>query len=618
VANTNVAGNPVESIKFPLENRIWFNYPGQPKSGLGTAVSGTFDKPTRIGRVLDDGTTQLTQISYNSLGNPTHMIDPLGRDTQIDYAANQIDVVRVSQKTAASTFSTIAELTYNNQHLPLTYKDAANQTTSYRYNSSGQLIEVKDALNQVSDYEYDQLGYLTKVTNANGKTELSLAYDTWGRVASKTDSEGHTLSYSYDNFDRITQVTYPDGSVETLNWDKLDLASITDRQGRTTQYSYDAVRNLIASIDPLNRKTQYDYYPNQTLKNLIDAKGQITTWNRDLQSRVTAKVYADGQQETNSYESTTSRLKTLTDSLGQSKRYTYAKDNRPTQLEYLNAINAAPTVNLSYDAWFPRVTAMTDGTGTTQYQYQALGLPGALSLKQTDGPYLNDTIGYQYDALGRINNLNVDSSSESFEYDALSRVVNHNNPLGSFTQTYLGETGQLTGLQHSNGLVGTTWSYDDNTHDRRLLSILNSGATRSYDYVTIAPNIIRQIHEISTGNSARPAKDWTYGYDAADRLDTAQASDGAQYSYDYDAGDNLRSIARPTATTDFVVNSLNQVTDASGVAYSYDANGNLKDDGIRTYQWDADNRLLQIGYKAQPTRSTQFRYDGLGFVTDLQ
>ena len=67
-SNTNMASEPVESIKYPFENRIWFNYPGQPNGGLGTVVSGTLDKPTNIGRVLDDGTTQLTQLQYNNLG----------------------------------------------------------------------------------------------------------------------------------------------------------------------------------------------------------------------------------------------------------------------------------------------------------------------------------------------------------------------------------------------------------------------------------------------------------------------------------------------------------------------------------------------------------------------
>ncbi|MEQ1742928.1 MAG: RHS repeat-associated core domain-containing protein [Candidatus Nitrotoga sp.] len=610
--NTNFTTNPVESIKYPLENRIWFNYPGQPTGGLGTAVSGTMDKPNRIGRVLDDGTTQLTQISYNSLGNPVHVIDPLGRDTQIDYAANQIDVIRVSQKTAVSSYSTVAEYTYNSHHLPLTYKNAAGQTTIYSYNDAGQITQAKDALNQTSDYEYDTLGYLTKITNANGQTAVSLTYDSFGRVATRTDSEGHVLTYSYDNFDRITQTTYPDGTTQTASWDKLDLAAVTDRQGRQSQYVHDAVRNLVTTIDPLNREIHYGYYPNQTLKSLTDANGKITSWNRDLQSRVTAKIYDDGKQEAVAYESTTSRVKSLIDSLGQRKNYTYAKDNRPTKLDYLNALNATPSVSLSYDTWFPRVVSMTDGTGITQYQYQALGLPGALQLKQVDGPYQNDAIGYQYDALGRITTRTIDSSSETFSYDALNRTVSHNNPLGSFVQSYLGETSQLTGLQLSNGLLGTSWQYDDNFNDRRLLGIVNSGATRSYNYVITPENIINQIHETSPANSAWPAKVWDYGYDASDRLETVQASDGTQYDYYYDHGDNLTTITAPAITTNFTVNNLNQVAAANGQSYVYDANGNLVDDGVRTYLWDAENRLLQIGYKAQPTRSTQFRYDGLG------
>ncbi|MFZ1767415.1 MAG: RHS repeat-associated core domain-containing protein, partial [Candidatus Nitrotoga sp.] len=483
---------------------------------------------------------------------------------------------------------------------------------TYSYNIAGQITQAKDALNQTSDYEYDTLGYLTKITNANGQTAVSLTYDSFGRVATRTDSAGHVLTYSYDNFDRITQTTYPDGTTQTASWDKLDLAAVTDRQGRQSQYVYDAVRNLVTTIDPLSREIHYGYYPNQTLKSLTDANGKVTSWNRDLQSRVTAKIYDDGKQETVGYENTTSRVKSLTDSLGQRKNYSYAKDNRPTKLDYPNALNATPDVSLSYDTWFPRVISMTDGTGITQYQYQALGLPGALQLKQVDGPYQNDAIGYQYDALGRIITRTIDSSSETFSYDALNRSVSHNNPLGSFVQSYLGETSQLTRLQLSNGLLGTSWTYDDNFNDRRLLGIVNSGATRSYNYVTTPENIINQIHETAPTNSAWPAKVWDYGYDSSDRLETVQASDGTQYDYYYDHGDNLTTITAPAITTNFTVNNLNQVASANGQSYVYDANGNLEDDGVRTYLWDAENRLLQIGYKAQPTRSTQFRYDGSG------
>src|ERR1700741_5497898 len=52
----------LESVKEPLEGRVWFEYPG----GCN-AVVGTTDQPSHIGRVLDDGQTQLYTKNYNAL-----------------------------------------------------------------------------------------------------------------------------------------------------------------------------------------------------------------------------------------------------------------------------------------------------------------------------------------------------------------------------------------------------------------------------------------------------------------------------------------------------------------------------------------------------------------------
>ncbi len=160
--NENVTASTLESVKYPYENRVWFNYPGQ----ADTLFSGTLDKTNRIGRVLDDGTTQLTQIDYNTLGQVTRRVDPVGRETQFVYDANLIDLLQVKQKTSATGFSTIAEFTYNSQHRPLTFKDAAGQTTSYSYNSFGQPTQVTDALGRTTRFEYDSLGYLTRVVGS--------------------------------------------------------------------------------------------------------------------------------------------------------------------------------------------------------------------------------------------------------------------------------------------------------------------------------------------------------------------------------------------------------------------------------------------------------------------
>ena len=45
--------------------------------------------------------------------------------------------------------------------------------------------------------------------------------------------------------------------------------------------------------------------------------------------------------------------------------------------------------------------------------------------------------------------------------------------------------------------------------------------------------------------------------------------------------------------------------------YAYDSNGNLLSDGSKTYQWDAANRLVGIGYVGNSDH-TQMTYDGAG------
>jgi RHS repeat-associated protein len=607
VTNTNEMYHALESFKYPFENRVWMNYPNQPNTGF----SGTLDYPSRIGRVLDDGSTQLTQMTYNALGQITDLIDPVGRETQFTYDTNQIDLLTVKQKTSASGFSTIAQFTYNSQHLPLTYIDAAGQTTSFTYNSAGQITQTTDPLGETTGFQYNGLGYLTQIIDANGQTQASFSYDTDGRVATATDSEGYTVSYAYDAADRITQRTFPDGTSHKYAYTNLDLTSATDRQGNTTQYAYDAVRNLLSRTDPLNHITNLGYYENQSLKSLTDPNGNTTIWNIDVQNRMTGKQYADASQVTYTYENTISRLKSVTDALGEIRHLSHAKDGTLTGVIYTNAVNATPSVSLTYDPFFRRITATTDGNGTRTYSYQPVGSLGALQLSSESGPYTNDSITYHYDALSRLTARTVDSSTETFAYDKLSRLITHGTALGTFNLSYLGETGQMTGRQISTGAVGTTWTYDTNTNDRRLKAINNSGATRSFNFTTTPENLFTQIQETALAGSAWAPKTWSYSYDNAYRLTEASSSAGI-FAYAPDPADNITSFQSPGSNTSATYNNLNEIANLGSQAYLYDKNGNVLDDGVRTYTWDAENRLLSITSKTQPSHKTSFRYDGFG------
>ncbi len=671
----------LESIKAPLEHRIWYNYPNQPWAG-GT---GGFDKPSAVARVLDDGSTQLSRYQYNAFGRVTRSVDPRGRELDYSYAANGIDLVKVSRRTASGT-DVLATFTYNDQHRPLSYTDAAGQTTAYTYNDAGQRTSVTDPLGNTTTYSYDSDGSLLSVTDANGALLRTYTYDAYGRVASRTDSEGHMLAFAYDALNRPVSVTFPDGTRRSVVWDKLDPVSTTDREGRTTTYAYDSVRDLIAETDPLGQVTKYGYYANGKLQSLTGPNGNTTAWERDIQGRVTARVYADGTQEAYAYDRA-GRLARRTDALGQIASYGYAVDDRLASIIYQQAQNPTPAVNLAYDADYPRLVSRTDGQGTTTYAYYPAGVLAAGRLQAVQGENGHDSLRYSYDGLGRLAGRIVDGAEETFTYDAIGRTVEQSNPLGTFATTYLGETAQPTATTIAGVPYQIGYQYEDNLGDRRLKGILNdtvvNGATQPVmDYgFTTSPEALILSRTANDGSSVgghrhhgweqgrhegwNHARHWgvlawlTGATDPDDEHRSEQGKAAAhdedrghedehrhghrdsgsqtatQYSYDdalrliatqggstesysYDAAGNIIQLSTGTSSTAFTINKLNQIASADTASYIYDANGNLIDDGVNTYAWDAADRLVRIVNKASG-HTSEFTYDGLSHrVSDTE
>jgi RHS repeat-associated protein len=579
--NSSLKSTTIESVKYPLENRIWFNYLGQ----TGSINSGSYNKPIAVGRVLDDGTTQLRQSSYDTTGyfKLTQTVDPAGRTTSFAYA-NHVDLSAISQTTAYGIETTIAQFTYNTHHRPIFYTDAAGQTTTYSYNVAGQLISITNPLNQTIQYQYDSSSNLTTIINANGVTAASLTYDAFDRIATYTDSEGWSVAFSYDNADRITKISYPDGTAEIYTYNKLDLASYQDRQGRLWIYAHDADRRLTAITDPLGNRTQFSYNGIGEMTSLTDPKGDVTAWAYDVEGRRISKQYADTSTVTYTYESTTSRLKSVQDALGQTKQFSYTVADQLSGLSYLNAVNPTPNVVYAYDPYFRRLASMTDGNGTTLYSYVAIGSPGAMRLQQESGPLPNGTISYAYDKVGRLASRTVSSAgAETFQYDAIGRLISHTSDLGNFAMSYLGQTRQIAERQllPATSNLATNWSYLPNSGDRRLAAIGNVGLSTSqfsnYQFTTTPVKLISAINESSDTSTVYP------------------------------------SVLTQSAS----YNNLNQLTNLSGQTLSFDANGNLLSDGQRTYIWDAENRLLSITYPAQPGKQTAFVYDGFGRRTAI-
>ena len=246
------------------------------------------------------------------MGRVIQAIDPLGRETDYTYASNLIDLVQVKQKNG-SGYDILASYTYNSSHLPLTAVDAAGQTTTFTYNAAGQILTITNPKGEVMTYGYNGSGYLTSVTGPVAGATTSYTYDSFGHVATVTDSEGYTVSMTYDAFDRPTQVTFPDGTNQQIIYNRLDPEWTSDRSGRWSRQIHDALRHVVIQQDPLGRRTVYTWCLCGSLVGLTDPAGNKTSWNRDVEGRITGKVFPDGSTQTYAYETTTSRLKSFTD-----------------------------------------------------------------------------------------------------------------------------------------------------------------------------------------------------------------------------------------------------------------------------------------------------------------
>lgn len=640
-----------ESRKNPLESRVWYFYNGQPH----TAMAGTYAQPNQIARLLDNGQTQLVQHQYNTQGNLTQKIDATGRITQYNYASNGIDLITVTQKDATQT-QILASYTYNAKHQPLSFTDQSGHTTRYQYNASGQLIQSMNGLGEVTQYIYNSQGYLTQVINQRNQTQASYSYDTMGRVASKTDSEGYTISYQYDALNRLIKTSYPDGSQETLTWNKLDIIAQTNRLGQTTHYSYDANRNRTSETAPNGDITRYGYDASGRLISLTDANGNTTTWQRDIQGRITRKTYPSGKHISYQYDNA-SRLTQTTDALGQTKHIQYTLDNQPQSYTYHNSINPTANISFSYDSFYPRLTQLTDGTGTTQLNYYPTGQTGAGQLKRQSTP-LNQHIDYQYDLLGRISTQTLTDTTgntylNTYHYDGIGRLQQTQNSLGRFAYSYLGETNQVTQETHRGDKWMTQYHYGNNQQDRSLQAITHPDTRNLNEKITqwwhnlfgqntprYANNIYYQTgiagqllsrqerQSVSFNNNATPIIN--YSYDNNNRLISADIDRSNQTglygtqiaSYQYDSANNLLSLLENNQYSRFSItpdNEIKQRTDyikKHQISYQYDANGNLINDGTYQYSWDAENRLIKLT-NLITKQTSKFSYDGFGRRTQI-
>jgi len=252
-----------------------------------------------------------------------------------------------------------------------------------------------------------------------------------------------------------------------------------------------------------------------------------------------------------------------------------------------------------------------------------------------DGPWANDevTVTNRY---GLRAGLRLAQPSGAFvvtnAWDAAGRWWVVGGTAGTFTYAYpAGSAGTLPISLTLPGGGYVTNAYDALARLTRTELRTSAGAllnAHGYQY-----NLAHQRTLLGRTNSAYPA--WNgyllAGYDPAGQLTNAGTYQpngtpvtSEQWSYGYDAAQNLAKRTNNTTVETFTVNALNQLTTIPNSTPSYDRRGNLVQRYFPagpqyywTYSYDHENQLTSVATDTASTLEAyrfkvEFTYDGQG------
>ncbi len=373
--------------------------------------------------------TERTVIDYGTDGSghlKATITNPMGHTWTQVYAGINNQLSSVSHGALPDCGSTVSNREYDSYGNLSATIDNNNNMHTYVFSSNGQLQTETEAagtsIARTTDYVWDpdlRLNRLKSFT-VRGLKRVTYTYNDRNRLASEAitnlsngGTANQTLTTTYDytlyanGIVHTMTVTHPspnNSNQEVYTYDTVgNLSTVLNGLGQKTTYSnYNGLGKPGRAIgpngdtvdlvyDPRGRLSSKTTYPNGAaakwlytydgfglLASVTAPDGEVTTWNRDAEMRVTAMIRND-------------------------------KDGTSTETYGYNANNDVTSRTVS------RNGVVTYSTSTT---YDALGRP-----YQVHGNH-GQQLTYSYD--GNSNVLSVTDAADhiiSFQYDALNRVT---------------------------------------------------------------------------------------------------------------------------------------------------------------------------------------------------
>lgn len=593
------AGGNETSTTDPLGNVITRSFHAasgkqtSEKDPLGNQVSWNYDNGT--GSILEatvDARNNKTSYTYGQFGQS--VLEPLGRAWSIGTDA----AGRVTRKTVAGASTTYE---YDSKGNLVKETDPVGNVTEYRYDANNREIRrswsrvaVANAqpITEVVTSKVDAEGRVIEQTDARGNVSRT-EYNAGGLVVATVDPLGRRTAFEYNPRGLLSKTSFPDGSSESHTYDANgNKSSTTDRQGRVVRFEYDALDRLTKTISPDGSSVVNEYDAAGRLVGTIDARGQRTTFKYDAASRLIAVLDAEGNETSYAYDANGNRT-AVTDPLGAVTTYEYDALNRIVKV-------ATPDGKVTTTEWNPDNTKKSevDTAGNrTDFTYDAL--LRLAKVVQTAGTTPQQTT-FEFDSVGNLlRQTDGEGRVTRWEYDASGRMTARILPAGQRERFVYDAAGLRTSIIASDGKL-TSIAYDE--VGQPVLEVRADGTRIARRYT--ATGKLKSVAVTAAPGSGMQTGNTTFDYDSRDRLVRKVVPGGAFIAYAYDANGNVVQRTTAKGTVSYAYDSRNllqSVTDWSGkqTSYSYDAAGKLLTttypNGVSSNRrYDKLSRLLSV------------------------
>ncbi|HWB05279.1 MAG TPA: RHS repeat-associated core domain-containing protein [Verrucomicrobiales bacterium] len=492
------------------------------------------------------------------------------------------------------------------------------QVTTTTYTNRGQtdVVTLPDGTTQ--DRDYYPTGEVEEVTGTAAPA-VAYTYDYVGRILTLTTQPGTgaaaatTWTYHSTSGLLASKIDAANSGTESFTWTAGGRAlTKTNARGTTVGYFYGSgTSGVVAGSGDLTDVTYTDSTPAITYT--FDRLGRMATAVSGGVTR-SLSLALHGQRESEAW--TGGPLDGLTVDPG------FDSLRRRNSLAVTGSGGTVPSQSYSYDTLTGELSTISttgpglSGTATAAYAYRT-GTRQIASVTFAESATTRLTQTRAYDDLHRLTGVTsqtpgpVDLAASSYTLDDAGRRSSTLLADGTWWKYTYDDHGQVLSAERRR-MTGTTpnvsdpavpgqqFTYSYDGLGNRVAAIQGGAVTDDVelDYTATTANQYSAITHTRTGivtGIADASATVTVNSNAAARSGPWWAQSESTSTGSSAAWLDFSIDATLGGSTDHADTQL--LVPPASVSPAYDADGNLTDDGLRTFTWDAENRLLQITTK---------------------